>query len=128
VYGTLKPGEINYQRYCVGKTILARPAIAYGQLYALPVGYPAMTSGDSPVHGFLLTFSSDRVLAALDKLEDYDPNRESIYNEYDRHLSDVFNLNGDLIGKAWVYQMSLERVRQKGGILLPDGCWNQTIA
>ncbi|PSB01008.1 gamma-glutamylcyclotransferase family protein [Merismopedia glauca] len=125
VYGTLKPGEINYQRYCLGKTVSEQPAIAYGQLYALPVGYPAMTSGENHVCGFLLTFSDDRVLTALDRLEDYDPDRSSGENEYTRLWSHIFGLNGEKLGKAWVYQMSLAQVRDRGGVLLPDGCWHQ---
>ena len=35
VYGTLKPGECNYLRYCEGKVVDACPAIARGELFAL---------------------------------------------------------------------------------------------
>ena len=53
VYGTLKPGEANYQRYCAGKLVNAQRAMVLGKLFALPAGYPAMTLGDIPVQGYL---------------------------------------------------------------------------
>lgn len=49
VYGTLKPGEANYKRYCAGKVIDVKIALVQGKLFALPMGYPAMTLGDRQV-------------------------------------------------------------------------------
>uniref|UniRef100_A0ACD5GUF5 Gamma-glutamylcyclotransferase family protein n=1 Tax=Desertifilum tharense IPPAS B-1220 TaxID=1781255 RepID=A0ACD5GUF5_9CYAN len=71
VYGTLKPGEYNYQRYCQGKTIAEQSAIALGELFTLPVGYPALIPGEQPVRGFVLTFNDPQILADLDRLEGY---------------------------------------------------------
>ena len=71
VYGTLKPGEVNYQFYCAEYVVQFFPAVAKGLLYKLPVGYPAMTKGNSNVYGFVLSFQSPKVLSKLDKLEDY---------------------------------------------------------
>jgi gamma-glutamylcyclotransferase (GGCT)/AIG2-like uncharacterized protein YtfP len=51
VYGTLKPGEANYQRYCAGKVVDAERTSVLGKLFALPMGYPAMTLGEYSVHG-----------------------------------------------------------------------------
>jgi gamma-glutamylcyclotransferase (GGCT)/AIG2-like uncharacterized protein YtfP len=123
VYGTLKPGEINYQGYCVGQVIAEEPAIAYGRLYALPVGYPAMTSEEGLVYGFLLTFFDEQIITVLDRLEDYHPQRKAVENEYNRQEIDVFSLARKSLGKAWVYQMSKEQVQHRCGVLLPDGCW-----
>lgn len=123
VYGTLKPGEINYQRYCLGKVIAEEPAIAYGELYSLPIGYPAMISGEGLVQGFLLTFPDSLVLPDLDWLEGYDPEKHPEESEYHRLESDIFSANGQSIGKAWLYQMSLKQVRDRGGVLIPDGWW-----
>lgn len=61
VYGTLKPGENNYQIYCAGKVLAEQRAITFGRLFSLPAGYPAMTPGDCPVHGFLLSFANSTV-------------------------------------------------------------------
>jgi len=124
VYGTLKPGETNYQRYCTGKVLEAKRAIAIGQLFALPLGYPAMTLGESPVQGFLLSFPDSTVLRYLDWLEDYKPHRPAVENEYIRQQIETYSLAFASLGLAWVYLMSPERVRSYRGILLPNGWWS----
>jgi gamma-glutamylcyclotransferase (GGCT)/AIG2-like uncharacterized protein YtfP len=126
VYGTLKPGECNYQRLCAGKVVEEERAIAYGTLFCLPVGYPAMTSGNTPIQGYLLTFADPDILSALDRLEGYHPHRPMEHNEYNRQLIETFNLSKQILGTAWAYFMSPERVRSYGGILLPAGCWINT--
>lgn len=124
VYGTLKPGEINYERYCQGRTLSAKAAIMMGQLYDLPLGYPAMTSGNSPVYGFLLSFADPAVLIHLDQLEDYDPSRPAEQNEYIRVIAEAFDLNFQSLGRAWVYQMQPSLIYKFGGILLAEGTWS----
>lgn len=124
VYGTLKPGESNYQRYCSRKVLEAKRAIALGQLFALPFGYPAMTLGESPVQGFLLSFPDSSVLRHLDWLEDYDPHRPAEQNEYNRLPIEIFNPDLVSLGRAWIYLMTPKQVHSYGGVLLPDGWWS----
>ena len=124
VYGTLKPGESNYQRLCVGKVVKEQRAIAFGQLFDLPLGYPGMTVGESPIQGFVLTFADAAILTILDELEDYNPNRPETENEYNRQLIETFDLSGKSLGLVWVYLMSLERVKKLGGVMISFGCWN----
>ena len=124
VYGTLKPGGANYQRYCAQEVVEVKRAIACGQLFALPFGYPAMVLGNCPVHGFLLSFSNETILHHLDWLEDYDPSRPAAQNEYSRQQIKTYNLSWVSLGLAWVYLMTLEQVSSFGGILLPDGWWS----
>lgn len=124
VYGTLKPGEVNYQKYCAGKVLKVQKAIVNGKIYALPIGYPAMTPGDGKVYGYLLSFADSTVLAALDDLEDYDPNQQSSENLYNRYYIEVYELTGSSLGWAWAYFMTLEKVYQLGGIPQLDGCWS----
>jgi len=123
VYGTLKPGEANYKRYCAGQVAAETSAIAYGQLFALPAGYPAMTPGDNVVQGFLLEFTNPAILTILDRLEDYDPNRPSNQNLYDRQEIQVFTPDKEPLGTAWVYLMTVEQAHHYGGVLLPSGWW-----
>lgn len=125
VYGTLKPGESNYQRYCAGKVVEEIEAIAFGQLYNLPFGYPAMTLGDGKVHGYLLTFNDSAILSCLDELEDYEPNRMPEANEYNRHLIETFDLSGKSLGMVWVYLMSWQLVQKLGGVMISSGCWSR---
>jgi len=124
VYGTLKPGEANYQVYCAGKLLSAKRAIALGQLFALPLGYPAMTLGSSPVQGYLLSFADPEILRYLDWLEGYDPQRSAIENEYNRQEIETFGTDLASLGFAWTYLMTLEQVHCFGGVLVPDGWWS----
>jgi gamma-glutamylcyclotransferase (GGCT)/AIG2-like uncharacterized protein YtfP len=126
VYGTLKPGECNYLRYCEGHVTDQFDAIAYGDLYHLPVGYPAMTMGDRPVHGAVLSLDSLSTLHALDGLEDYDPSRLPDENDYNRTKIEVFDGQGVSRGVVWVYLMNKDKVIQQGGSLLPEGIWLQS--
>jgi gamma-glutamylcyclotransferase (GGCT)/AIG2-like uncharacterized protein YtfP len=124
VYGTLKPGEANYQRYCAGKVVETTKAIAQGKLFALPMGYPAMTPGDSTVHGYLLSLTNLDVLNALDELEDYHPARAASENLYNRKQIETYNPQGNSLGWAWVYIMTQELVLQLEGVHLPNGWWS----
>lgn len=128
VYGTLKPGECNYTRYCEGRVVHQFDAMVYGDLYHLPVGYPAVTVGDRPVYGVVLCLDDLSTLHALDGLEDYDPARSPDQNEYNRNRIDVFDAQGISQGKAWIYLMDIQKVNQFGGIHLPNGIWSQAHA
>ncbi|WP_017655499.1 gamma-glutamylcyclotransferase family protein [Fortiea contorta] len=124
VYGTLKPGEINYQKYCADKVVRAERATTRGQLFALPLGYPAMTPGESLVQGYLLSFANSSILLELDELEDYQPQRQVSQNLYTRQEVEVFNLLGITLAWAWVYLMTPDRVSRIGGIRQSDGWWS----
>ncbi|ALF52824.1 hypothetical protein ACX27_08070 [Nostoc piscinale CENA21] len=124
VYGTLKPGEANYQKYCAGKVVNTKRAVVLGQLFALPMGYPGMILGQNQVHGYLLSFSDPQVLQALDYLEDYQPHRSISENLYNRQRVEVYTPQGEILGWAWVYVMSLELVHQFNGTFLADGWWS----
>lgn len=124
VYGTLKPGEENYQRYCADKVVNTTKAIAQGKLFALPMSYPAMIPGNSPVHGYLLSFTNLDVLKVLDELEDYHPTRAASENLYNRTQIKTHHPQGNSLGWAWVYIMTEKLVVQLGGVHLPDGLWS----
>jgi gamma-glutamylcyclotransferase (GGCT)/AIG2-like uncharacterized protein YtfP len=131
VYGTLKPGEINYH-VCARYVKSAQPAIAAGQLYALPLGYPAMTPGSTLVHGFVLSFTNQESLDLLDRFEQHDPEEFSRYasnlainqNQYRRQKIEILDQNQNRLEPAWAYLMAAEQVKRLGGILLPDGKWS----
>ncbi|MBP0018701.1 MAG: gamma-glutamylcyclotransferase [Cyanobacteria bacterium SBLK] len=123
VYGTLKPGEVNYRGYCQGKAIAAFPAYALGDLYALSLGYPAMTPGREKVWGALLKFNDPEVLQSLDRLEEYEPGRRREENEYQRQEISIYHPSGELLGTAWAYLMEREKIEKLGGRSIPSGCW-----
>jgi gamma-glutamylcyclotransferase (GGCT)/AIG2-like uncharacterized protein YtfP len=124
VYGTLKPGECNYDRYCRNKTLLCHRAYIRGQLYDFPqLGYPGATVGNGRVEGFVLSLLEPSVLVDLDDLEDYDPQGRSADNMYTRQLVSTYTLDGRVGISAWVYFMTPDRVRQLGGVAIPHGWW-----
>lgn len=124
VYGTLKPGEANHRQFCADYVVAAQTAIALGQLFDLPLGYPAMTSGNFKVYGVLLSFANFEIISQLDWLEDYDPQRAIAENEYYRQQIEVYDTTLVSLGTAWTYLMTPEQVRTFGGVLLPDGWWS----
>lgn len=123
VYGTLKPGYINYRRYCHGRVIKEEKAMARGCLYDLAAGYPAMTVGEGWVQGWVLWLQQHQVLAQLDWLEGYQPGRPRHENLYDRQLIEVFDPAQVSLGAAWAYLMESKTVQQLQGRQLLTGCW-----
>jgi gamma-glutamylcyclotransferase (GGCT)/AIG2-like uncharacterized protein YtfP len=129
VYGTLKPGEINYS-VCSGQVIGVESAIAYGSLHQLPFGYPAMVpEGDGMVGGVILTFPTVDMLAILDKFEQHDPEKfhHHVPNlsfsdyQYRREEVQTFDIAGKFIATAWSYVMNLEQITALGGVAMPNG-------
>ncbi len=134
VYGTLKPGEANYKTYCADKVVDAHRAYALGKLFALPMGYPAMTLGDSLVYGYLLFFTDLGVLSELDELEGYQHTRAASENLYYRQQIKIYDPQGrrggaepisqKSLGFAWSYLMTPKQIYQLRGILQSDGWWS----
>jgi len=123
VYGTLKPGESNYGRYCCDRVLSAMRVYTWGKLYHLSLGYPGMTEGDEKVHGVLLTFADETYLAAIDRLETYHPERSPSENEYQRYRIPVFDLEDKFLTETWGYRMLPDKVRQYRGIPIASGWW-----
>jgi gamma-glutamylcyclotransferase (GGCT)/AIG2-like uncharacterized protein YtfP len=127
VYGTLKPGGFYFPQYCQGRVVESYAAIAQGNLFDLPMGYPAMTAGNGWVQGYVLTFNDPAVLQELDQLEGYDPDGSALENEYQRQEIDIFDPDHQPLGQAWAYLMLPERVQQSSGIWLPNGQWGTPL-
>lgn len=123
VYGTLKPGQSNYARYCGNRVLQSQEAQVQGKLFDLPLGYPAMTPGEGWVKGYLLCFQDPNILTELDELEDYRSDRDPIENEYERCWVEVFDLRLSPLGAAWAYFMEPAKIAYLGGVWLPQGHW-----
>jgi gamma-glutamylcyclotransferase (GGCT)/AIG2-like uncharacterized protein YtfP len=124
VYGTLKPGEANFDRYCASRIIAIEPAYINGDLYELPQeGYPAISNGDGKVYGFILAFDDPNMLTELDELEEYYPHQPLAENIYSRQLVAAYTSEDNDSIPAWVYLMTIDRIQQFGGIHLPNGWW-----
>ena len=125
VYGTLKPQERYYSVYCESRVKEVRRSWVEGQLYALPLGYPAMIAAQGKVQGFLLTFSDRSVLTNLDRLEGYQSQQLPELNEYQRQKIMVYEASGKSLGEAWAYLMAFAKVKRLGGVRVPSGWWTE---
>lgn len=140
VYGTLQPGQFAYAEFCQHYEHFATPAIVYGQLYDLPLGYPVLvTGGDQPVYGTCLQFADAAILAVLDDYEQHDraalqatypqldPDWVMTGLAYDRQwlpiLTPTENVELEPIPEAWAYTMTAAQVAQLQGKLCPAGRW-----
>ncbi len=77
VYGTLRPGEINHDRFLRGRTAREEPALLRGAVLYEGPGYPyAVEAPECEVRGELVTARPEayaELLALLDRLEEYVP-------------------------------------------------------
>ncbi|SDK59814.1 gamma-glutamylcyclotransferase family protein [Streptomyces indicus] len=132
VYGTLRPGEYNYRRFLESCTAAAEPALWRGAVLYEGPGYPYAVEetsagaggGARTVHGDLVTPEPEgyaRLLALLDRLEDYVPGDP--HNDYERVARAVEAASGPV--EAWVYVAApavAARLRASGREL-PGGDW-----
>lgn len=128
VYGTLQPGEHYYNVLNLASVVAsAQPAQVQGHLYALPAGYPALTDGPHWAQGVLLQFQSAEILARLDNLEGYAPDRDRSLNLYERRWETIYDRTGQPLGEAWLYRMATAEVTRQQGIEVPSGHWTAAV-
>jgi gamma-glutamylcyclotransferase (GGCT)/AIG2-like uncharacterized protein YtfP len=137
VYGTLQPGHSPYETLCQKHPHTIEPAIVDGELYHLPMGYPAIVIGpQKPVYGHQLRFQSLTILQILDDYEQHDPielqhhypqldaNRAMTQLAYDRQRIATFTPDGQPIGDSWIYCMTTHQITQLQGQPIPNGQWH----
>lgn len=95
----------------------------YGRLYALPEGYPALTTGTDRVYGAVLALRDAETLVRIDALEDFEPNRPVAENLYDRRMAPWYFPDNKPGGTAWIYVMTETRALAMAGHYLPEGRW-----
>lgn len=128
VYGTLRPGEPNHDRYLRGRTSAEEPGRLSGAVLYDGLGYPyAVAEPGGVVRGELVTalpHAYARLLAELDELEEYVPGDPgSLYERVERDV--VRADDGTTTVRAWVYLAAppvAARLRAHG-TLIPGGDW-----
>ncbi|MEU4796943.1 gamma-glutamylcyclotransferase family protein [Streptomyces sp. NPDC023327] len=129
VYGTLRPGERNHAVHLRGDDVDAQgPALLPGAVLYEGPGYPYAVEDPEagPVHGELVTaapHAHDRLLAALDLLEEYAPGDPR--NLYDRVTREVTRTADGATVRAWVY-VAAPRVTaylRASGAVIEGGDW-----
>jgi gamma-glutamylcyclotransferase (GGCT)/AIG2-like uncharacterized protein YtfP len=127
VYGTLRAGQANWQRYLAGKTLSEHPAIApkhkmFSTNYAYVTDAP-----DYQVIGELMLIRPDcyaQVMHDLDRLEDYAPHdlEHSLYVRVQREV--LITDQEPRVCRAWIYHLNpRRRAMFSEADLVPHGDW-----
>lgn len=126
VYGSLRTGFFNYDKYLKGKVLKSELGRVKGKLFHMNnKGYPALIEGDTWVYGEVMTILDyENVINEMDLMEGYlGVNNKN--NEYDRLEMEV-----DVIGKkstekcyVYYYAMNDKEIFEKNSILIENGNW-----
>lgn len=129
VYGTLKPGESNYERLLSGRTAAEIPARLEGAALYSNGAYPYLVrapdaDAEDVAHGYLIYAAGGypAILAELDHLEGYVEGRAG--NEYERVAVQALTADGPV--EAWVYVAGaapLARIRRGELPRIGGGVW-----
>ena len=131
VYGSLREGFFNYNKYLTNKVIEKRAAkLENMRLYHMPYkGYPAITSGDDTVIGEIMVIREDAyedTMKAMDEMEGFigENNPE---NEYHKVILEVENLHTNKKEKCFVYFYNKEKDTffDNMAIYIPHGDWKE---
>ena len=68
--------------------------------------------------------ADSEILTSLDYFEDYHPQKPHKENLYNRIQVEIFDLENNSLGLAWVYIMDFAKVRQLKGTPQTDGLWS----
>jgi gamma-glutamylcyclotransferase (GGCT)/AIG2-like uncharacterized protein YtfP len=136
VYGTLKPGEPNYARFLVGRTVGEEPASFAGAALYSAGHYPCLATApdlaapDERVVGTIISVADAdhaEITAVLDKLEGYAEG--SAENWYERLLVTVEAADGP--HTAWIYVAGAgieAQIRAGGMPKIASGNWQSDPA
>lgn len=125
VYGSLRTGFFNYNKYLMGNVSKAEIGKVKGKLYHMPhKGYPALINGDEEIIGEVMTLKDfEKVMVPMDKMENYyGINHKD--NEYNRVIMDVELLNGQKEScYVYYYAMNDAEVFNNNSVYIPNGDW-----
>jgi len=129
VYGSLREGFHNYQKYLVDRVEKSELGIVQGELFDLEgLGYPALLHGSNQVAGEILTLKGDvtTLLKELDELECYFGENNPT-NEYDKKIVGVFNTVTQQEEQlpVYFYNMNNPDVNKDIMISISDGDWKK---
>lgn len=131
VYGSLREGFFNYEKYLSEKTLNIQPAILKGmELYHMPYkGYPAIVPSDSSkeVIGEIITVKDyENTVKAIDDMEGF-ISLENPKNEYHKRLLEIENLHTKAKEKCYVYfyNKEIDSLFEKEAVHIPHGDWKK---
>ena len=108
VYGTLRKDMYNYHLYLKGHSQFVDYGYIKGSLYSIQNKvYPAyLPSGQTLILGEIYEVD-ETTLARVDEMEGYH-GTNSIHNEYNKELCDIFDGDGQKIDTLFVYVYNIQ--------------------
>ena len=129
VYGSLREGFFNYDKYLAGKVLKKMDAkLNNMKLYHMPYkGYPAITPGDNVILGEIMVISEDvyeETMKAMDEMEGF-ISENNPENEYHKVILEVENLETKEKEKCFVYFYNKDKDVNfiKQAEYVPSGDW-----
>lgn len=131
VYGSLREGFFNYDKYLSGKISKKMNAkLNNVELYHMPYkGYPAIINGQDSILGEIMVINEadyDSTLEAMDAMEGFlsEGNPE---NEYHKMIFEVENLESNEIESCYVYFYNKDKdeLFDYKAVYLPNGDWKE---
>ncbi len=128
VYGSLRNGFFNYDKYLTNKVEESYLGKVKGKLYHMPhKGYPALLDGEDDVTGEIMSLKDfHKDIIPIDEMEGYF-GQNSSKNEYNRVIMDVENLETNSIEQCYVYKYALNDKAEftQHSIYISHGDWKQ---
>ncbi len=131
VYGSLRDGFFNYEKYLAGKVLEKKAAkLENMRLYHMPYkGYPAIISGEDIVNGEIIVIDPnfyEETIKAMDEMEGF-KGKDNLENEYDKIILEVKNISDNEIEKCFVYfyNKNNDQCFEKESIYIQSGDWKK---
>lgn len=131
VYGSLREGFFNYNKYLDKKVVVKYDAILNGmKLYHMPYkGYPAITPGNDTILGEIMVINEDvydETVKAMDEMEGF-ISENNPENEYHKVVLEVENLQTNEKEKCFVYfyNKDKDKVFENEAIYIQSGDWKE---
>lgn len=128
VYGSLRTGFFNYEKYLKGNVISAEEATIKGNLYHMPYkGYPAIEEGNGTIYGELITVKNpEEVIKAIDEMEGF-KGEGNPTNEYHKIKVDVTLKEGkDRVEcPIYFYNKEIDEKFNEDAVFIEGGDWKE---
>ncbi len=122
VYGSLLKDFWNHDKVLKNRVRSIQKGTIKGELYHLPAGYPAITSGSNLIHGEICTLTHSKHLKSIDLLEGYTGDAKiDLYTREKRTVT----LEDGSVTKCWVYIYMDENYVIRKGKHIPHGNWGK---
>ena len=111
VYGSLRQGMYNYERYLKGNSTYLGTGYVKGALYTLKgKAYPALIEGEDFIPGEIYEVE-ETIAQAVDALEEYVPGNKD--NEYQKVKRTIYDAKQEVLTNLDVYMFNMEKPGHK---------------